>query len=360
MSLEPTVGDIEARFEAVVSTPPLPWPLEDPVPEAAIELGRSRVGRPIRGYRVGTGPARVSVIAGCHADEPVGPRLLGHLVPYLRSLDADDPLVAALDWWIIPHLNPDGAESNRNWQRPGARRYAFSEYLPGRVRELPGDDIEFGFPRGPDDEGARPENAAAARWWETADGGFDLHATLHGMAWAGGPWFLIEPAWVDRTTDLRRHCLRRVSELGYEPHDVERHGEKGFVRIDAGFATRPDSVSMRDHFLRLDDPATADRFYPSSMEFIRALGGDALTLVSEMPLFLLPGVGETLGPPDPALEAWKERIAGWSARLADGESANVVAREAEAAGLRPMPVADQMRLQWSLIAAAIATVVQRP
>ncbi|MDH3732716.1 MAG: M14 family zinc carboxypeptidase [Gemmatimonadota bacterium] len=372
-SLEPTLSDIEGRFADIRRAPPLPWPLDPAPPGAdAVEIGRSRQGRPIHGFRVGTGPIRVSVIGGCHADEPVGPRLLGRLVPYLQSLEPADPFVAALDWWIIPHINPDGAELNRDWQHPGADRYAFSEYLPGRVRELPGDDVEFGFPRGSGDGGARPENAAAARWWESADGPFDLHATLHGMAWAGGPWFLLEPAWVARTGDLRRHCTQRVAGLGYTLHDVERHGEKGFVRIGPGFATRPNSVAMRDHFVSLDDPETAGRFYRSSMEFIGSLGGDPLTLVSEMPLFVLPGVGETLGPPDPALEDWRARIAGWAARLASADRSSdeeeaaadeeeltaEIEAEASAAGLRPMPVIDQMRLQWAFLSAAIATVVQ--
>lgn len=401
------VDGLESRFETIRSTPGLPWPLDDaPPPAHAVEIGRSRDGRPIHAYRVGDGGRRVSLIAGCHADEPVGPRLLGRFVPYLYGLDRGDPLVEDIEWWIIPHLNPDGAALNAPWQHPGAEAYDFAEYLPGRVRELPGDDIEFGFPNptaagrggsdggagqadrvGPRDEGARPEPAAAAGWWAGADGPFDLHLTLHGMAWAAGPWFLIEPAWIDRTAPLRAYLAERVRELGYRLHDVERHGEKGFVRIERGFATRPDSVAMREHFLALEDLETAARFRPNSMEHIRSLGGDALTLVSEMPLFILPGVGERIGPPDPKLEEWRERIAGWQMRAtvaadrrgargagdeggaagdeggatggeagADDAVATAVRDEAQGAGLSAMPVTDQMRLQWALISAALVTV----
>ncbi|MDX1390468.1 MAG: hypothetical protein R3344_14865, partial [Acidobacteriota bacterium] len=194
------------------------------------------------------------------------------------------------------------------------------------------------------------------------------------------PWFLIEPAWIHRTAPLRTYLAERVRERGYRLHDVERYGEKGFVRIERGFATRPDSVAMREHFLALGDPETAARFRPNSMEHMRSLGGDPLTLVSEMPLFLLPGVGERIGPPDPALEVWRERIAGWQRRSTleapggeptggDGEpigrggeatrardEAATVRDEATGAGLSAMPVTDQMRLQWALIAAAITTV----
>jgi hypothetical protein len=152
-----------------------------------------------------------------------------------------------------------------------------------------------------------------------------------------------------------------VHELGYELHDVERHGEKGFHRIERGFCTRPDSRAMRDHFLCRNDPDTATRFRPSSMEAIRQLGGDPLTLVSEMPLFLTPGVGDSLGPPDPVLEAWKRRIADWRASLADPTSDRTgLAAEMHEAGLRAMPVRDQMELQWTFIAAGLAEVTRSP
>jgi hypothetical protein len=90
---------------------------------------------------------RLSLLAGCHADEPVGPRLLRRLVGFLGRLPADDPLLTEYEWWVMPHINPDGARRNLSWQRDGADLYDLPAYLAGVVRELPGDDIEFGFPR---------------------------------------------------------------------------------------------------------------------------------------------------------------------------------------------------------------------
>jgi hypothetical protein len=94
---------------------------------------------------------------------------------------------------------------------------------------------------------------------------------------------------------------------------VDRGGEKGFVKLADGFATRPDSRAMQAHFRGLGEDATAALFRPSSMETVRALGGDPLTIVSEMPLFLTDAGGEITG---------------------------------------PMPVADHQRLIWTFIAAA--------
>ncbi len=342
-------------------------------PQVGGPIGTSREGRTVRALRRGRGPLRVSLLAGCHADEPVGPRLLRHLCGWLDALAPDDPVLAAAEWWVVPHANPDGEARNRPWQPAPAEAYDLGEYLAHAVRELPGDDVEFGFPRGPADGGARPENRAVHRWWRTAGGPFHLHASLHGMAFGAGPWFLIEPAWRDRSAWLRERCRARTRALGYRLHDVERLGEKGFLRLEAGFCTRPDSRAMRAHFLALGDPETAGRFRPSSMEAVRALGGDPLTLVSEMPLFLTPGVGERLGPPDPAAEAWRERFEAWRAWLVTKDEAGdlegatgaemeakaaAVRAEAEAAGLRQMPVRDQMDLQWTLVVAGLEQVAR--
>lgn len=348
--------ELEARLVAVLQADP-------PGDDARIVLGRSREGRPIHGYRFGhtdAGGPRISLLAGCHADEPVGPRLLRRLVAHLASLDSADPLVSDLEWWIVPHINPDGEDRNRAWQTAGAESYDFASYLGAAVRERPGDDIEFGFPRCARDAGARPENRCVYDWWSTAPGPFSLHVSLHGMAVAAGPWFLLDRAWVSRCELLMRRCRDRTGTLGYVLHDVERSGEKGFSRIARGFCTRPDSRSMLAFFETLGDPDTARLFRPSSMETVRSLseaqGGDTLTLVSEMPLFLIPGVGERLGPPDPVAERWSTMIDGWRGALASGRSTPSVRDEAAAAGVHPMPVHDQMTLQWTMIAAGVETV----
>jgi hypothetical protein len=334
------------RADPVLSAPPAGADAGEPI-------GRSREGSTINAFRIGRGPRRVSLLAGCHADEPVGPRLLRHLAGYLSALAPDDPLLAEYEWWIVPHINPDGAERNRAWQHEGADAYDLGEYLANVVRELPGDDIEFGFPRDDDDGDARPENRAVYDWWRGADGPFSLHVSLHGIAFAAGPWFLIEPAWRDRFDRLREICVTAVHELGYTLHDVERQGAKGFFRLEQGFCTRPDSRYMRQYFVEQGEPDTAQLFRPSSMETVRSLGGDPLTLVSEMPLFITPGVGESLGPPDPVAEEWKRLMEGWRAELLAGGKAKELTAAARTRGLRAMPVRDQMTLQWTFIAAGL-------
>ena len=260
-------------------------------------IGRSRQGRSIQAFVLGTGPLRISLIGGCHADEPVGPAMLERLVNFLGRLPRTDRLLAELRWHIVPHVNPDGAVENAAWsdftlpttdhRNAPDKAYDLVTYVQRVVRELPGDDIEFGFPRHDGDVDARPENLAVAHFLQPG-APFHLHASFHGMGLAPGPWFLLEPSWAERTVSMRDSLRQLVELMGYRPMDLDRKGEKGFHRIDEGFSTRPDSQAMIAHFEALGDAETAALFRPSSMEFVRSLGDDPLTLVSEMPLFLVP------------------------------------------------------------------------
>jgi hypothetical protein len=325
------------------------------VPPPGEVIGRSRAGREIAGYVLGRGDLHVSVIGGCHADEPVGPAMLRRLVAFLSSRPADDPLLARYTWYAVPHVNPDGEARNAAWSDVTLptvdhlgeedRAYDLALYLRHVVREKPGDDMEFGFPRSTNDAGARPENRAVAAF--LAGGApFVFHGSFHGMGFASGPWFLLEAAWIDRTGSLREALRRRVREMGYRPFDVDRGGEKGFRRIDEGFTTRPDSMAMRAWFEDRGDPATAALFRPSSMEYVRSLGSDPLTIVSEMPLFLRAlEEGETGRPDDPRFRAFLDRVSG----LPPEE----VRAEAKRSGVRGMPLRDQMRLQLAFLGEAL-------
>lgn len=328
-----------------------------PSPPPGTVIGASREGRPITGHVFGGGPRHVSLIGGCHADEPVGPAMLRRLAGWLGSLPPGHPLLAEATFYVVPHVNPDGEAWNAAWSDTTLpaidhtgepdRAYDLALYLRHVVREPPGDDLEFGFPRNPEDTGARPETRAVAAF--LAPGApFALHGSFHGMGFAPGPWFLIERAWIDRTAALRDHLRARVREMGYGLFDIDRHGEKGFTRIDQGFTTRPDSRAMTAYFEARNDPATAALFRPSSMETVRSLGGDPFTLVSEMPLFLRPaGFGEEQGADERAFRAWLSS-------LLSGRTDEEVRANAGARGITGMPIRDQMRLQLAFLNEALA------
>jgi len=289
--------------------------------------------------------------------------MLRRLASHLMAVGETDPLKTSATWCIVPHANPDGEMRNRAWCEPEVRHPTPDavvdpgRYLKGVVREGPGDDMEFGFPRpGPDpDHEARPENRAVADFLRASAsvvGPFHLHVSFHGMAHAGGPWFLIDAAWQDRSRPLQERLSRNVEDMGYVLHDVQRNGEKGFHRIARGFCTRPDSGSMARFFLDRGDDETAARSRPSSMEFVRSLGGDTLTLVSEMPLFILAGAGETVEPTDPVAEQFKTQMLPDIQRAAQDKSPDLESL-LKAAGLTPMSIEEQMRLQLLFLEAGL-------
>ncbi|MEM9291726.1 MAG: M14 family zinc carboxypeptidase [Acidobacteriota bacterium] len=378
-----------AAAEEVVEEGPLRVPVERlletsrPMPEGEI-LGESREGRPIVGYRFGQGEAAISLIGGCHADEPVGPDLLRRLVGWLDSQPESAAVLRHLRWNIVPHVHPDGEERNRSWAQETVavndhlgvkgRGYDLPTYLNQVRRDPPGLDLEWGFPTeaddlpavfaaGADEEGPLgPENLAVARFLAEA-APYRLHISFHSMAFAIGPWFLLDPAWADRTAPLQEALARRSHEMGLSLHDVDRQGEKGFHRIAEGFCTTPNSRAMAAHFIARGDAETAALFRPSSMEFVRSLGGDPLTLVSEMPLFLIPEAPE--GEPPNDSEAPPLPSGGTDARLAFFHWAEGFAEDPEGLrqrtadhGWRALALKDQMRLQLELLNEGLRAVLE--
>lgn len=312
-------------------------------------VGFSRDQREIHGHRFGEGQVQVSLIAGCHADEPTGSIFLNHLSNYLGSLPGDHHLIRLFQWYIIPYANPDGSQINRRWYHNPHQSFDFALNLQHAVRELPGDDMEFGFPT-ETVEALRPENTAIYNFWKSAKKKFDLHVSLHGMRISYGPWFLIDKDFISEVSDIQVSCKNEVELLGYQMHDVDRNGEKGFFRFGPGFGSRPDSEAMKQYFKDRGDNEMASRFHPSSMESIRNLGDHCLTLVTEMPLFIVPKKHHGLPWPDPTLDFWTEKMNQWKSDLHQGRKKTAqVNTEASELGLIAMPIIDQMQLQWTFI-----------
>jgi hypothetical protein len=237
-----------------------------------LTLGKTVQGRPVDAVLFGEGEKTVSLVAGAHADEPVGPETLRTLVRLHEELGT---LLDRFRFLVIPHINPDGEAANRAWIE---RWPDPSAYRANVVREQPGRDIEFGYPR------MRIENAMAASLWRV-HAPFALHMSLHGMALAEGAMLLVEKSWIDRTGTLRAEFAAAAADAGLGLHDHDRKGEKGFAYIGPGFSTTPRGEAMREHFA--DRPRIAEKFHDSSMEYVRRLGGDPLCLVTELPLFVV-------------------------------------------------------------------------
>jgi hypothetical protein len=269
---------------------------------AAFEaIGESEEGRPLAGITLGYGPRLATLVAGAHADEPVGPETLRHLVLdglAARGWGAEGGGLEDLwrEWTlrIVPHVNPDAEARNAAWiprwtdlaEDPAAM---LALYLRERRREPPGRDVEFGYPA------MRPENRAATGFLFADGPPLALHASLHGMGFSEGALLLIEKGWLDSPAaeNLRAGFRDAARARGLRLHDHDRGGDKGFRYGGPGFWSTPEGAAMRAHFLASGDPETAALFHRSSMEqAIHAAGSQAsgaspLCVVTELPLFVL-------------------------------------------------------------------------
>ncbi len=284
------------------------------------------------GVALGTGSTTVSLIAGNHADEPVGPETLRSFVLNgLAHRNEMESWFRRVQFVVVPHTNPDGEARNRGWieQWPDPEAY-----LQHAVREDPGRDLEYGFPE------MRPENEHVSAFLRE-HGPYDLHASLHGMSAGEGALLLINRPWTFRTQQLRDDFVEAAAAKGLPMHDHNRKGEKGFFWIEPGFQTTPRGDAMRTFFRARDEAAMARRFHDSSMEFVASLGGDPLSLVTEIPLFLVRGESPTPHRPDRYLEL-RERLPEIRARLERGEEVDELLAPFD---LRPVPLDVAMHLQ---------------
>jgi Zinc carboxypeptidase len=308
-----------------------------------LDLGVSEEGREIGGVRFGRGSKRVTLIAGSHADEPVGPETLVRFIQQ-ASAQPDEFARAAEEFTIliIPHVNPDGEARNWSWIE---RWPDLAAYMTSAARELPGKDIEFGYPD------LRAENRlVASAMREMAP--ISLHMSLHGMGYSDGVMLLVDRFWAFRAGILREGFSAEAATRGLRLHDHNRRGEKGFFQIEPGFTTTPEGAAMRAYFHSTGQPEVASLFRDSSMEFARSLGGDPLCVVTELPLFLVDGPAEP-GVPVGFLD-FRKRKPALVARLSRGESADSVLAAEPVSHLH---LATAIEIQWESINLSLQTVL---
>ena len=308
-----------------------------------LEIGKSEEGRSIYGAILGNGPKTISLIAGSHSDEPVGPETLRTLISNIGTLEKKNPeLFQQFTFLIIPHINPDGEAENWKWISDWPDLHSFIRHA---YRELPGRDLEFGYPE------MRVENCAVAAFIQQ-HAPVDLHMSLHGMAFSEGVMLLIERHWIDRTVALRESFIDFVTKQGLSLHDHDRGGEKGFEYIGPGFTTTPEGRAMNKYFMEQGDPDTAGKFHLSSMEYVRTLDGDPLCLVTELPLFRVHFADERptqKGVPEAYLE-WKNKLPLLRAKLDRGES---IENELQLFHIQPLPLSTAMSIQLQAIELAL-------
>ena len=145
--------DLAQTWDAEHVSPPLPPLLEHAEVERRLQavaqadpsrifferVGSSLEGRPINMVSMGTGPFRVLLWSQMHGDEPTATAALFDVFEYFqrhRNDPAVQRILSSLTLYVIPMLNPDGAErfQRRNAQGIDINRDALNLQTPeGRV-----------------------------------------------------------------------------------------------------------------------------------------------------------------------------------------------------------------------------------
>jgi len=306
-------------------------------------IGTSEQGRALDVFHFGRGPTKVVLMAGAHSDEPVGPETLRMLCHFFAQFpDQFDDLLGEFQFFIFPHINPDGEAVNWRWIKEWPDIKA---YLAHSFREEPGRDMEFGYPA------LRKENRLISDYLRE-HAPFELHINLHGMAYSEGAMLLIDKYWAGRSEWLQNAFLQMIRSLELPLHDHDRKGEKGFSYLGPGLNTTPESGKMRRHFLEQDDEKTASLFHMNSMEYIRSISSDPMSLVTELPLFHVkrnPRASHQKGIPDAYL-AFKERVPKLKALIEQGRP---VDNELNAFTINPFPLSAAVQIQLGVLEKAL-------
>ncbi|MEO6236477.1 MAG: M14 family zinc carboxypeptidase [Vicinamibacterales bacterium] len=119
--------EVERRLRAVAE--------EDPGRFAFERVGASLEGRSINMITTGSGPFRVLLWSQMHGDEPTATAALFDVFDYLRRHGSDPAvqrMLSALTLYVVPMLNPDGAErfQRRNAQGIDINRDALGQQTP--------------------------------------------------------------------------------------------------------------------------------------------------------------------------------------------------------------------------------------
>lgn len=132
--------EVERRLTAVAAADPNRFVLE--------RVGDSLENRSINMITVGTGPFRVLLWSQMHGDEPTATAALFDVFDYFQRHRADPAvqrILSALTLYVVPMLNPDGAErfQRRNAQHIDVNRDALSLQTPeGRLLKTLRDRFE--------------------------------------------------------------------------------------------------------------------------------------------------------------------------------------------------------------------------
>jgi hypothetical protein len=263
-------------------------------------VGTSRLGDPLMCLTVGSGDADALVFALPHPNEPIGGLTALHLA---RRLCEDAELRDRLGhrWHVIACIDPDGLRLNEGWLKgPFTREhYARNFYRPA------GDEqIEWTFPldyKSVYFDAVLPETTALMRLIDQFRPA--LMCSLHNTELGGVYYYLTRPE------PALHEVLQEIpARLGLELDRGEPESPS-IERLADGIYKMPDMESLYDYLEQQGEEVPDSLGGNSSGSYARQYG--TLTLLSELPYWADPRIGDGSPSTSSYADALREQAAGF-------------------------------------------------
>lgn len=128
IDVEKVIGSIP-NFERFCSVDKLNSLVEELMADGRFTItkrGSSYQGEPIYHVVFGEGKVKVLVVAGPHADEPIGSVTVFSLLTLLNN-NNQELVKQDIQWHIVPCIDPDGAKLNEGWTQEAFSHKSFME-----------------------------------------------------------------------------------------------------------------------------------------------------------------------------------------------------------------------------------------
>lgn len=104
--------------------------------------GTSEQGESIYHVQFGKGTTKVLIVAGPHADEPIGSLTVFSLLTLLKNSN-EELLKQDVEWHIVPCIDPDGARLNEDWSQ---QAFTHKSFMKGFHKQVLNEQIDYSFP----------------------------------------------------------------------------------------------------------------------------------------------------------------------------------------------------------------------
>lgn len=190
--------------------------------------GTSRGGEDLPLLVIGDGPLKMMVIAGSHANEPIGGQTIITLAEYVLAHPAEQERAT---WYLVPSSDPDGLLLNETWLK-GTWPPTAEAFHRGFYRPASPDQPDWTFPFDGVGPAQLPETQALMKVIDAAEP--DAVLNLHSSE-SGGSFYMVTRGEADLVGILAQAAARNGLPLEAIPSDcigLESPGAGVFVMTE--------------------------------------------------------------------------------------------------------------------------------